>query len=180
MKLLLHTCCAPCLIYPLKQLQKEGFEVAGFFYNPNIHPLEEYNRRKEAVMEHAALAGLEVFYPDYQPDEFLRVVGKDAVFPHRCPVCWELRLKNTALEAKRLGFTHFSTTLLVSPYQDQDLLRGIGESLEEEENVNFYCADFRPGFHLAHNQAKAQGIYCQKYCGCMFSEQERCQKSAKR
>jgi predicted adenine nucleotide alpha hydrolase (AANH) superfamily ATPase len=120
-----------------------------------------------------------VIYPDYQPSQYFQEINLKEKVPERCSLCWTFRLKAVARTAKDKGFDAFSTTLLVSPYQDQDLLRGIGESLEEEENVNFYYADFRPGFHQAHTQAKAGGIYCQKYCGCVFSEQERCRKPAK-
>lgn len=175
-RLLLHTCCAPCLIYPLKELQQKGFEVAGFFYNPNIHPFSEYKNRKQAVFDFSKGINIEVIYPEYSPSEFFRAVNEREANPGRCAICWELRLKKTALTAKDMGFSHFSTTLLVSPYQDQELLRGIGEHIEEQDNINFYYQDFRPGFKEAHDLAKEQGIYCQKYCGCLYSEIERYKK----
>jgi len=171
MKLLLHTCCAPCLIYPLEKLRAEGFEATGFFYNPNIHPLSEYSRRKEAlgILD----SGAEIIYPEYSPTEFFRAVNLKEDAPQRCAICWRLRLKKTAQAAQEAGFDYFSTTLLVSPYQDQERLKKIGEEVAQEEGVGFYYADFRPGFRQAHNQAHAQGIYCQKYCGCIYSEIER-------
>jgi len=167
MKLLLHTCCAPCLIYPLEKLSLEGFKVTGFFYNPNIHPFSEYIKRKEAF---GALGlDLEIIYPKYSPSEFFRAVNLKEESPGRCKICWRLRLKQTAQAAKQAGFNHFTTTLLVSPYQDQELLKRIGKQVEEEEGVEFYYADFRPGFRSAHGQARARSIYCQKYCGCIYS-----------
>ncbi|MCX5695627.1 MAG: epoxyqueuosine reductase QueH [Candidatus Omnitrophica bacterium] len=171
MKLLLHTCCAPCLIYPLEKLKQEGFEVSGFFYNPNIHPLAEYIKRKEAFS--ALAAGIEMLYPEYSPREFFQVVNLKEEAPERCRICWRQRLKRTAQEAKNKGLEYFTTTLLVSPYQDQELLKKIGNAVALEEGVKFYYADFRPGFRKAHDAAHTKGIYCQKYCGCIYSEIER-------
>jgi len=180
MKLLLHTCCAPCLIYPADKLQADGFEVKGLFYNPNIHPLTEYEARKHSVEHLSQKIGLDVIYPDYDPKEYFRAVNMMEEQPERCPICWYQRLKVTAQTARQNGFTHFSTTLLVSPYQDIELIHKIGNDLAEIERVQFYFEDFRPGFRKAHDEAREQGLYCQKYCGCIYSEIERCKKSAKR
>jgi len=179
MKLLLHTCCAPCLIYPLEILREKGFEVTGFFYNPNVHPFSEYKNRKQAIEDFSKGVSCEAIYPEYNPTEFFQAVNLREVNPGRCPVCWGLRLKRTAQEAKEKGFNHFSTTLLVSPYQDIELIKKIGADIAEEEGVGFYYEDFRPGFRKAHDEARAKGIYCQKYCGCIYSEMERCRKSEK-
>lgn len=171
MKLLLHTCCGPCLIYPLEKLIFEGFTVKGFFYNPNIHPYTEYNKRKEAVT--ALGPDIEVIYPQYSPQEFFQAVNLKEELPARCAICWRLRLKKTAETARESGFKYFTTTLLVSPYQDQELLKKIGNEVGKEERIEFYYADFRSGFRQAHNEARVKGIYCQKYCGCVYSEIER-------
>jgi len=178
MKLLLHTCCAPCLIYPLERLGEKGFEVSGFFYNPNIHPFAEYQNRRQAVENFIKSNNIEVIYPEYNPTEFFRAINLKET-NGRCFICWSLRLKATAKTAKAKGFSHFSTTLLVSPYQDQELLKKIGSDIAKAGEIDFYYEDFRPGFKKAHDIAKAQGIYCQKYCGCIYSEIERCKKSAK-
>lgn len=169
MKLLLHTCCAPCLIYPLERLKEKGFNVTGFFYNPNIHPFSEYKNRKQAVGSLKA----EVIYPEYSPLDFFQEINKREINPGRCSLCWDLRLRKTAKCAKEKGFQYFSTTLLVSPYQDQDMLKDIGNKVAQKEGAEFYYEDFRPGFRAAHDKAKAEGIYCQKYCGCIYSEIER-------
>lgn len=176
MKLLLHTCCAPCLIYPLERLRQEGYEVSGFFYNPNIHPLLEYNKRRGAVEDLARQASLEVIYPQYCPSEYFQEVHLKEKDPGRCSLCWAFRLKATAQIARKNGFDAFSTTLLVSPYQDQEKLKKIGVAVSQEEAVDFYYEDFRPGFRKAHQEAKAKGLYCQNYCGCLYSEIERCRK----
>lgn len=176
MKLLLHICCAPCLIYPLERLREKGFEVEGLFYNPNIHPFREYKNRKQAVVDFSETTKVNVIYPEYAPVEFFRAVNLKETNPGRCSVCWSLRLKATAKTAKERDFSHFSTTLLVSPYQDQELLKKIGNDISKFEGINFYYEDFRSGFRKAHNLARAQGIYCQKYCGCIYSEIERYNK----
>ena len=179
MKLLLHTCCAPCMIYPLERLKEKGFEVTGFFYNPNIHPLTEYQNRRQAVENYSKRINLVVIYPDYQPSQYFQEVNLIEKHPERCSLCWTFRLKATAKTAKDKGFDSFSTTLLVSPYQDQELLKKIGSDIASAEGVDFYYEDFRTGFKKAHDIARAQNIYCQKYCGCLYSELERCKRSAK-
>ena len=179
MKLLLHICCAPCLIYPLEKLRKDGFEVSGFFYNPNIHPFSEYKARREALEEVGKKYAVEVSYPPYSPSEYFRAVNLKEESPQRCGICWFLRLKAAAKQAKEKGLDCFSTTLLVSPYQNQELLKKIGDDIAAEEGIRFYYEDFRPGFRKAHDEAKAKRVYCQKYCGCIYSELERYTKSKK-
>ncbi|OGX18225.1 MAG: hypothetical protein A3K83_02830 [Omnitrophica WOR_2 bacterium RBG_13_44_8b] len=179
MKLLLHTCCAPCMIYPLDKLRERNYEVEAYFYNPNIHPLEEYERRKVAVENYSLLMHIPLVLGGYNPDEFFEAVRQVPENPGRCPVCWYLRLKKTANMAKLLECQGFTTTLLVSPYQDQQAIIKIGSDIAKKEGLVFYYEDFRTGFREAHNKAHNMGIYCQKYCGCRYSEEERCRKSEK-
>ena len=179
MNILLHICCGPCLIYPLQRLNGQGSRVKGFFYNPNIHPAEEYNRREEAVRLLSRKLQFPVEYAEYLPSEFFQAIGDDTSAPQRCSRCWRLRLKMAALYAKAGGFDAFTSTLLVSPYQDQDALKQLGAEAALEAQVDFYYEDFRPGFRQAHSQAKEEGIYCQKYCGCSYSEGERKIKAKK-
>jgi hypothetical protein len=174
MKLLIHICCAPCLIHPLEALRLKGFEVCGLFYNPNIHPFSEYNERKKAIT--GLKWGIEVIYPDYLPQEFFREINFKEGAPLRCAVCWKMRLKETARTAKEKGFNYFTTTLLVSPYQNHEVLRNLGDEAAREEGVEFYYADFRLGFKKAHEEARSKGVYTQKYCGCIYSEMERYSK----
>jgi predicted adenine nucleotide alpha hydrolase (AANH) superfamily ATPase len=159
------------LIFPLELLKLKGFQVSSFFYNPNIHPLAEYQNRRQAMVD--LKSGIDVIYPEYLPHEFFRAVNLKEEPPARCAVCWKMRLKKTAHTAREKGFKYFTTTLLVSPYQDHEVLKRIGTEVAQEEGAEFYYADFRPGFRKAHEQAKASGIYCQKYCGCLYSEMER-------
>ncbi len=176
MKLLLHVCCGPCLIYPYRELAREGFEVEGYFYNPNIHPLAEHRKRQEAVEAISKDLNIKTNYFEYNFEQFFLAIGKDTESPQRCKKCWELRLKNTAEFAKENNYENFSTTLLVSPYQDLEAIQTIGDKIAEEVGVNFIFRDFRIGFRQAHNEAKDKEIYCQKYCGCLFSERERYNK----
>jgi hypothetical protein len=174
MKLLLHTCCAPCLIHPFEVLKKIGYKLEIFFYNPNIHPFSEYRNRKKAVENYSKSNNISVYYDEgYRPHEFFRLVVNNEKSPVRCYLCWQLRLEKTAELAKNNGFDSFSTTLLVSPYQDIKKIGQIGEEISKNTGVKFFFKDFRPGFHDAHRKAKDSGIYCQKYCGCIFSEVER-------
>lgn len=169
MRLLLHTCCAPCLIYPLERLKELGFTPTAYYYNPNIHPLAEYKLRLAALEDVAVGSAVELICPDYLPQDFFRAVSGNEQPQDRCHICWGLRLRHTAFYAAKNGFAYFTTTLLVSPYQDQAQLKRIGELAAEEAGVKFYYEDFRPGFRAAHTQARARGIYCQKYCGCIYS-----------
>ena len=150
--------------------------VTGLFYNPNVHPFAEYANRKKALEDFSRKAGLEVIYPQYLPAEYFQAVNMKEDSKARCAICWTLRLKKTAELAKERRFESFTTTLLVSPYQDQELLKKIGNDIAAEEGVEFYYEDFRPGFKKAHEEARVKGIYCQKYCGCLYSEIERCRK----
>lgn len=170
MKILLHTCCAPCLIYPAGKLKKEGNSVTGFFYNPNIFPPGEYKKRRMALIGLTANNdSWEVIYPEYIPSQFSYAIKDNIERPGRCAVCFSLRLEKTAQFAKEKGFAAFSTTLLVSPYQDASLIKSIGERISRERQIDFYYENFRPGFSKAHKEAKNKGIYCQNYCGCSYS-----------
>ncbi len=165
----MHICCGPCLIYPFGRLKDKGFKVRGFYYNPNIYPFEEYGRRKEALVSLKEYLKFEVEYPEYQQSDYFQAIIDNEGSPGRCAVCWSLRLKKTARYAKDNGFKIFSTTLLASPYQDHNLLKECGRQVAVEAGLDFYYEDFRVGFKQAQAEARARGIYRQKYCGCKFS-----------
>ena len=172
MKILLHICCAPCLIYPLERMRELGIEASGVFYNPNIHGALEYGARRKCLEAYSGPRGLEVEYPEYAPQEFFAEV-KHGGTSSRCAACWLLRMRFTARMARSRGMDAFSTTLLVSPYQDHELLKAAAGQAAEEEKVDFYYEDFRPGFRGARRRAREDGLYLQKYCGCVYSETER-------
>jgi len=179
MKLLLHICCAPCSILCIKRLRESNIDVTGFWYNPNIHPFTEYEARKNALMTYAESIDLPMIWQDeYGLRPFAKMVVDD--LDNRCPKCYRLRLEAVAKAAKAQGFDAFSTTLLISPYQKHDLLRGVAEEIAKEVGIPFHYVDFRPDFRAGQTIARTLPLYMQKYCGCIFSEEERYQKKAKK
>jgi len=171
-KLLLHICCGVCLGAPLKQLRNSGVDVIGFFYNPNIHPFLEFQKRLRALRIAQEAERLElVCHEDYGLYEFLKAVRPDDV--NRCEQCYLLRLRAAALAAKAQGCDAFTTTLLISPHQKHERVRSVGEQVGAETGVRFDYHDWRPLFHESHEQAKKRSLYRQQYCGCIFSEYER-------
>lgn len=172
MSILLHTCCGPCACYSAKRLLEEGLRPTLFFYNPNIHPYQEQKLRLEGFRQLAAYRNLPtVVEPGYELEEFLKLVAADA--QNRCGECYRLRLSRTAAKAKELNMESFGTTLLISPYQNRELICEIGHELAKEHGLVFHDEDFRPGFRESQNMAKELGLYRQKYCGCIYSEKER-------
>ena len=178
MKILLHTCCAPCLIYPLRMLQQDKHEITGCFYNPNIHPCREYQRRLETLREYAVQQDLEILWPEgYDMENFLcNVAFRES---DRCYTCYYMRLCYTARMAKDRAFDAFTTTLLYSKYQKHDLIRGIGETLAKAYGISFYNRDIRVGWPEGVKISKETGMYRQPYCGCIYSEKERYWHSAR-
>lgn len=173
MKILLHICCAPCSIHPFSELLKEGGNsITGFFYNPNIHPAEELEKRRDAVSAYSKNEDFDVIFGEYEPDKFFKETSDHAEAPGRCSICWRMRLRKTAEHAKRGRYDAFTTTLLVSPYQDREEIIKIGSECGKEFGVDFIASDFRGGFRKAQDEAREHGIYRQKYCGCIYSQKE--------
>ncbi|MBD5149601.1 MAG: epoxyqueuosine reductase QueH [Oscillibacter sp.] len=178
-RLLLHTCCAPCGVYCVDSLRAEGIEPVSFWYNPNIHPYQEYKARRDTLIDYAASINLElIVHDDYGLRDFVRAVAAD--IGHRCSHCYTCRLEETVRYAAENSFTHFSTTLLVSPYQDHDGICRAAEELSKQYGVEFLYRDFRPGFRQGQAKARELGLYMQKYCGCVFSEEDRYAKQIAR
>jgi hypothetical protein len=171
-RLLLHICCANCAITPLERLKEKGDEVTGYFFNPNIHPYQEYQKRLDALKQYSATVGLEVIYCDEYPlEEFLRNVSHRV--EEKCQYCYSVRLEATAREAKNKACDGFSTTLLQSSHQNHALIKETGERVAQEVGVPFYYEDFRQGWKRGVEVSKAMGLYRQQYCGCIYSEKER-------
>jgi len=172
MKILLHVCCGPCTVYPLFSLREQGHDPVGFFFNPNIHPFKEFKRRINALDELSRQTGFKVdFVRDYGLKEYLRKV----VFHEekRCGLCYEMRLVETVKHARAIGADGFSTTLLYSKYQNQELIRSQAEKLAGEYGIPFVYEDFRKGWQEGIDRSIEMGLYRQPYCGCIYSEQER-------
>ena len=180
MKLLLHICCAPCSVACVKQLREEGIEPTGFWYNPNIHPFTEYRARRNCLTDYAKSIGLELVMEDeYGLRPFVQAVCHN--IDGRCSYCYACRLGETARYAAEHGFDAFCTTLTVSPYQNTPLIFETGEKLARQYGVRFAPYDFSPRYREGQDEARALGLYMQKYCGCVFSEEDRyCRKKKKK
>ncbi len=173
MRVLLHSCCAPCAIKCVETLRAEGIEPSILWLNPNIHPYTEYISRRDSLLKFCNEEKLNLIYSgEYGLRSFLNGLG-NSFSSSRCEYCYNLRLDAAAREAKLNGFDAFSTTLLISPYQKHDLIREIGEQKAEKYGIQFLYRDFRPYFRDGQNAARSRGMYMQKYCGCIFSEEER-------
>jgi predicted adenine nucleotide alpha hydrolase (AANH) superfamily ATPase len=170
--ILLHTCCGPCATYAVESLRGQGLDVTAFWYNPNIHPFSEHQRRLEAMQTLAQALDMPLIVNEgYDMLKYFQaVVGHES---DRCPDCYRLRLSRTAAVACEKGFDAFTTTLLISPYQDHELIHEIGEQLGKEYGIGFHYEDFRPGFREGHRISREMGLYHQGYCGCVYSEWER-------
>ncbi len=178
MKTLLHICCAPCSLMCVETLREEGIEPTGFWYNPNIHPFTEYRSRKNALVEYAGTIDLPLLMRDeYGLREFVKNVTPN--FDARCGYCYATRLDAAAACAAENGFDSFTSSLFISPYQQHDLMRQVAEEAAARHGVSFLYRDFRPYFRQGQDKARAMNLYMQKYCGCVFSEEERYQKKKK-
>lgn len=172
MKLLMHTCCAPCSVYCIDELRSRGIEPTLYWYNPNIHPYTEYMARRDCVKEYAQKINVKaVFEDEYGLDEFCKNVSGN--INARCVnYCYLVRLRKTFEYAKENGYDTVTTTLLYSIYQKHDFIKKLMEDLSKKFEIDFLYIDFRKGFWQGHEKAIEQGLYMQKYCGCIFSEEQ--------
>lgn len=171
-KTLMHVCCAPCSVSCITTLRAEGMEPVGFWYNPNIHPYMEYAARRDCLVDYAKRVGMSLYLQeDYGLRDFCRAVCDD--LDHRCGYCYGIRLYAAAKFAAEHGFTSFTSTLFVSPYQDHEAMKTIAAAAGKMYGVEFLYRDFRTGFREGQSIAREEQLYMQKYCGCVFSEGER-------
>lgn len=175
MKIVLHTCCGPCTVYPLEKLRQKGMDVQGFFFNPNIHPFREFTRRLTALDD---LAVQMQFAVEKDCEYGLRDYMRRVVFheDERCSICYEMRLSRTAEYTAQIGADAFTTTLLYSKYQNHKKICQLAGQLAKHYNVSFYYEDFRLGWQEGIDRSIDMGLYRQPYCGCIYSEQERYDK----
>jgi predicted adenine nucleotide alpha hydrolase (AANH) superfamily ATPase len=178
-RLLLHICCGPCSTYTIKRLREQGFDVTGFWYNPNIHPFAEHERRRECIQDYSRAVELAMIeWEEYEMPTYFRAVAGHEPFGERCALCYRLRLERTAEVAQQNGFAAFSTTLLISPYQQQTLIRSIGDELAGQRGLEFYFENLRRGWSERGHLARQHHLYQQQYCGCIYSEWEAAERSA--
>jgi len=169
---LVHCCCVHCAAYTIDHWRRQKYEVSALWYNPNIHPFLEHQRRMEAMKSFALEVNLPLIIPGgYELIEYFRqVTGHES---QRCQYCFRLRLSKTAEVAHQSGFNAFTTTLLISPQQKHDLLIEIGSEIAKEKNLDFLYADLRKRYSDSRRMTKGLNLYRQQYCGCVYSEWER-------
>lgn len=179
--LLLHSCCAPCSSYVLEYLS-QYFRITLYYYNPNISPAEEYGKRvaeqKELIRRMKTVYPVTFLEGKYEPERFYEMAKGMEDLPEggeRCFGCYELRLREAAEEAVKIGADWFTTTLSISPMKNAGKLNEIGEQLAMEYGVRYLCSDFkkRNGYKRSIELSAEYGLYRQDYCGCVFSRMER-------
>lgn len=171
--LLLHICCAPCATAVVRRLQ-EVYEIRGFFYNPNIFPEEEYERRREAVAQLAAAWKIPVEWGEYEHGYFLESVRGLEGQPEggaRCAVCFALRLERAAERGRQLGIPLLASTLTIGRNKPAAVINRLGREVGARHGLEFLEEDWkkRDGFKQSVELSRALGIYRQRYCGCEFS-----------
>ena len=170
--LLLHVCCAHCTAYPIRYWQQQGYEVTAYWYNPNIHPFTEYQNRLEATKSLSQEMKFNlIIEPDYDIVAYFRAVTGNET--DRCRYCFRLRLAKAAAAAKQGGFDGFTTTLAISPHQDQELIKAAGSHSSAKYGVEFLYTDLRKRYSDSRHITKPMNLYRQQYCGCVYSEWER-------
>ena len=177
MKLLLHSCCAPCSTAVIDTLKAEH-ELTIYYYNPNIDTDEEYNHRLAEQKRYCESLGIKVIEEEHLKGDFTtKVKGLEACKEGgaRCAVCFKLRLDKTADKGKALGFDGFATTLTVSPHKNSTVINAIGKEIEKEKGIYFLDGNFKKqdGYKKSIILSKEFGLYRQNYCGCEFSKRER-------
>ena len=177
MKLLLHSCCAPCSSHVITYLTNY-FDITILYYNPNISPKEEYDKRKSEqirlIKEISKTNKIDIIDCDYDNDKYEELIKGHENAPERgsrCTICFNLRLEKTAKMAKELNYDYFCTTLTVSPYKNANLINEIGKKYEEKYGVKWLYSDFKKenGYKKSIELSKQYGLYRQDYCGCKYS-----------
>ena len=180
-RLFLHSCCAPCSSYVLEYLS-QYFEITVFYYNPNIFPLEEFEKRIEEqrmlIEKLPAVHPISFVAGEYDSGKFYEIAkGLEGVKEggERCFRCFELRLRKSAELAKAGGYDYFATTLSISPLKNAEKLNEIGEKLASEIGISYLNSDFKKknGYKRSTELSREYGLYRQDYCGCIYSKMQR-------
>ncbi len=180
-RLLLHSCCAPCSSYVLEYLT-EYFDITVYYYNPNISPMGEYEKRiaeqKRLISEMKFKNSVSFIEGTYNHDEFISLTRGLENLPEggeRCSLCYEMRLEAAAQKAAEINADYFTTTLSVSPYKNTAKLNTIGLKLAMEYGVPYLVSDFKKnnGYKRSIELSTEYGLYRQNFCGCIFSKKRR-------
>ena len=176
-KMLLYTCCAPCAIYVVQELVKK-YDLALYYYNPNIHPADEYQKRLNEIIRWSDKYNIKLIETDYNTGEWFKKIKGLEQEPEggsRCWVCYEYRMDATAKYAKENNYDIFATTMSISPHKKADKLNEIGNRLSKEYNIEYLEANWKKnnGFKIACELSKEEDFYRQDYCGCIFSQRDK-------
>ena len=172
-RMLLHTCCAPCSTHVL-ELLREVFELTLYFYDPNIHPREEYEMRRDEMKGYAEKSSVAFVEGPYDVERWFELTKgheADKEGSERCFLCYKVRLRESARFASENGFEYFGTVLSISPHKRADKINEIGLSLAAEYGISYLEADFKKkdGFKRSIVLSREHGLYRQDYCGCVYS-----------
>lgn len=180
-KLFLHSCCAPCSSYTLEYLS-QYFDITVFYYNPNISPKEEFDKRyfeqEKLINSLPAKNKISLVCGDYNYDDFLAIAKGLENVPEggeRCFKCYEMRLEKTAKLAKEMGFDYFCTTLSISPLKNSQKINEIGKKIAQKYDINWLPSDFkkREGYKRSIELSKEYNLYRQNFCGCVYSKENK-------
>lgn len=173
-KILLHACCGICSGYPISLLQDMGYCVVVYFYNPNIYPADEYNKRLDAEKTLCNHFGCELIVGEYEPEvyyEYVKGLENEPEKGARCDKCFELRLEKSAKFARKLGINEFTTSMVISPHKNYEKLSKIGAFIGEKYDLSYFALNFRKndGFLKTNKISKELDLYRQNYCGCKYA-----------
>lgn len=180
-KILLHACCGICSGYPISLLKDMGYSVVVYFYNPNIYPQEEYQKRLDAETKLCTHFGCNLIIGEYETEVYYNFVAGLENEPEkglRCDKCFELRLRKTAQKCVELGINEFTTSMVISPHKNYEKLTKIGKDIAQEYNLQYFSLNFRKndGFLKTNRISKDLGLYRQNYCGCKFALNKKADK----
>ncbi len=173
--IVLHACCAVCAGYPISLLPDKGYSPVVYFFNPNIHPKDEYTRRFEELKRYCKKKQIQIIIEEEDTNnwfEYVKGLEREPERGKRCQKCFEYRLLRTAKKSYEIGINNFTTTLFISPHKNRNDIIKAGEKAAQEYSLNFIDIDFRKqdGFLKTMKIAKEENFYRQKYCGCIFAQ----------
>ncbi len=182
-RILVHVCCGPCSMYPLKVLN-EYFDITIYYSNPNIYPQDEYQLRLNELIRYLNVLGnpYQLIIPDYKPKEFLKKVWKYKEAKEgglRCLKCYAIRMEEAARYAAANNFKYFTTIMSISSHKNAYYINELGQLMAKQHHINFIHSDFKKHEGSKKNSElnKKYDIYRQDYCGCIFSLIDRNKKA---